>query len=46
MKKLLLLSLVGMILLVACTEVRQNAAVPAPVSYTDWDRAQRQMTFD
>lgn len=41
MKKLLLLSLVGMIMLVACTEVRQKESVPAPVSYTDWDRAIR-----
>lgn len=41
MRKLLLLSLMGLISIVACTNLQPKENVPAPVSYTDWDRAIR-----
>lgn len=41
MKKLLLLSFLGLIGIVACTMTSEKKSVPAPVSYTDWDRAIR-----
>lgn len=41
MKKLLLLAFIGISILAACTGAKQKTNVPAPVSYTDWDRAIR-----
>lgn len=41
MKKLLLLALIGISILAACTGAKQKTNVPTPVSYTDWDRAIR-----
>lgn len=42
MRKLLLLSFFGLISIVACSlKSAERPSVPAPVSYTDWDRAIR-----